>query len=250
MNNLQQPRLLALGDGAWTIEFGSSIDPVIHSRVLGFCTALQKSADITEKILEYLPSFRSVSVYYDPAKVDGIMLGSELLNLAHHSGNQLSEGRKLYIPVCFEDEFGPDLNEVAHLKNLEISEVIDLMTSCVFSVYMIGFLPGFPYLGGLPESLNIPRLANPRLTVPAGSIAIAAGMCAVYPWESPGGWRLLGQTPVPLFDVNHSDHPALIASGDQIHWRSINKARYAELKIECQRTNWDRDSILEIKDWS
>jgi KipI family sensor histidine kinase inhibitor len=250
MNNLQQPRLLALGDSAWTIEFGSSIDPVIHSRVLGFCKALQKSADITGKIQEYLPSFRSVSVYFDPAKVDGNMLGSELLNLAQNSGNQISEGRKLYIPVCFEDEFGPDLTEVAQLKNLEVGEVIDLMTSSVFSVYMIGFLPGFPYLGGLPDSLNIPRLANPRLKVPAGSIAIAAGMCAAYPWESPGGWRLLGQTPVPLFDSNHGDQPALVAAGDQIHWCPINKARYDELRIECQRADWDRDSISAIKDWS
>jgi len=115
---------------------------------------------------------------------------------------------------------------------------------------MIGFLPGFPYLGGLPEALNVPRLANPRTTVPAGSIAIAAGMCAVYPWESPGGWRLMGQTPVPLFDVNHSDHPALVAAGDQIQWCRINKARYNELKIECQQSNWNRDSVLAIKGWS
>ncbi|MCX7237275.1 MAG: 5-oxoprolinase subunit PxpB [Polynucleobacter sp.] len=250
MSEIQSPRLLALGDSAWTIEFGSSINPLIHSRVQGFCAALRNEAKLSNEILEYLPSFRSVTIYFDAEKVNASTLGSQLLALAQNSGNQISQGRKLCVPVCFENEFGPDLEEVAQLKNISKNEVIELMTSSIFSVYMIGFLPGFPYLGGLPEKLNVPRLATPRTLVPAGSIAIAAGMCAAYPWDSPGGWRLLGQTPIPLFNANNEHHPALIAPGDQIQWRPINKDQYSELKIECQRGNWERDSILVIQDWS
>jgi len=116
MSDLHSPRLLALGDSAWTIEFGSKIDPKVHSRVLGFCTALHEHSKISKNILEYLPSFRSVSVYFDSEKVDGNVLGSELLSLAKHSGSQVSEGRKLFIPVCFEDELGPDLKGSCSIK--------------------------------------------------------------------------------------------------------------------------------------
>jgi len=107
--------------------------------------------------------------------------------------------------------------------------VVQTLCQSAFRVYMIGFMPGFPYMGGLPASLHTPRLSSPRKCVPARSIAIAGEMCAVYPWQSPGGWNLLGQTPVDLF-VAQDNPPALLASGDFVHWQAVDRREYAEIE--------------------
>ena len=126
--------------------------------------------------------------------------------------------------------------------------VIALMTEATFQVYMIGFMPGYPYMGGLPAALEMPRLASPRKAVPARSLAVAGSMCAVYPWESPGGWRLLGRTPIPMFSAQEVDAPSLLASGDRVRWQSIDRAAYAEMENAVAAGAFDRKSLLVGKE--
>lgn len=248
------PRLLPLGDTAWTLEFGQTIDPALHARVLGLAEALSKARADAQlaapfsaqfaAIVDVVPTFRSLTVHYDPLATDGERLGHDLLNLAQSAGSASQVGRQWRIPVCFDNEYAPDLDELAQSKGLSRDAVIALMCEATFQVYMIGFMPGFPYMGGLPEVLEVPRLASPRKAVPARSLAVAGAMCAVYPWESPGGWRLLGRTPVPMFSASEADSPSLLASGDVVHWQAIDKLRYLEIEAQVESARFDRHSLL------
>jgi inhibitor of KinA len=248
------PCLLPLGDTAWTIEFGDTIDPALHARVLGLAGALEparKAAglgaaddDGFAAIVDVVPTFRSLTVHYQPLACDGERLGAALLRLAESSGTASREGRHWRIPVCFDADFAPDLADLAAAKGMSREAVIALLGDATFQVYMIGFMPGFPYMGGLPAQLEMPRLSSPRKAVPARSLAIAGTMCAVYPWESPGGWRLLGRTPVPMFSAGDSESPALLASGDRVRWQAIDRAAYLEIEAAADAGAFERSSLL------
>ncbi|MFB0934567.1 MAG: allophanate hydrolase subunit 1 [Propionivibrio sp.] len=248
-------RLLPLGDMAWTVEFGEVIDPVVHGRVLGLAGALEarraalRAGGVVEldspfaAIVDVVPTFRSLTVHFDPLKCDGERLGEELLGLARSAGSAGARGRRWALPVCFDADFAPDLEDLAQSKGLTREAVIDRMTRTEFQVYMIGFMPGFPYMGGLPAELQMPRLSSPRKAVPERTLAVAGEMCAVYPWESPGGWRLLGRTPMPLFSAA-DPQPALLASGDRVRWQSIDRATYLEMERAGQAGRLDRRQFL------
>lgn len=247
---LQQARLLSLGDAALTVEFGSVIEPSIHARVLGFAGALEQlvASGQLAGVVEWVPTFRSVTVYFDPDRVDGDALADKLQALARTSTSLTVAGARWRIPVCFDAGFAPDLDELAAAKGMTRERVVELMTQTVFSVYMLGFQPGFSYLGGLPEVLEMPRLASPRKRVPAGSVAVAQRMCAAYPWDSPGGWRLLGRTPVPLFDAGDAERPALLAPGDQVLWQAVDRDTYEALLASHMAGTFDRASLrIEAK---
>ena len=240
-------RLLALGDTAWTVEFGERIDPALHARVLGLADCLgqaRQSGDaLFAGIVDVVPTFRSLTVHYNPLACDGAVLGESLAHLAQSALAVQRPGRHWRLPVCFDAEFAPDLDDLAASKGLCREAVIDLMTHARFQVYIIGFMPGFPYMGGLPSALEMPRLASPRTAVPARSLAVAGALCAIYPWESPGGWRLLGRTPVPLFSADERDAPALLASGDCVVWQAIDRAVFREMEAAAQagalpRSQW------------
>ena len=241
------PRLLALGDCAWTIEFGDAIDPKLHARVLGFAAALEtaRAAQGSELdgIIDVVPTFRSLTVHFDPQRVDGERLGHSLLQVAAGAGAVGAQGRHWRIPVCFDDEFAPDLTSLAAAKGMTREAVVALMTEATFTVYMIGFMPGFPYMGGLPSVLEVPRLASPRKAVPARSLAVAGAMCAVYPWESPGGWHLLGRTPVPMFSASDVA-PSLLSSGDRVQWSAIDRATFLEMETAAAAGALDRATLL------
>ena len=246
-------QLLPLGDTAWTVEFGNRIDPELHARVLGLAGALEAARrDSASKelaaIVDVVPTFRSLTVHYNPLACDGERLGEALALMAESSGAATQEGRQWLIPVCFDDDFAPDLNDLCQAKGMTREAVISLMTEAVFQVYMIGFMPGFPYMGGLPKELEMPRLASPRKAVPARSLAVAGSMCSVYPWESPGGWRLLGRTPIPMFSAKQVDAPSLLASGDRVRWQSIDRACYAEIEKAIESGGFDRTSLLVGKE--
>ena len=245
---LERPRLLTLGDTAWTVEFGDRIDKVIHGRVLGLAGALEEARLADRRfsgIVDVVPTFRSLTVHYDPLCADGTLLGESLLKLADSSGSTCTEGRRWRIPVCFDADFSPDLDELAAAKAMKREEVIAQLTSAEFQVYLIGFMPGFPYMGGLPPALEMPRLASPRKAVPARSLAIAGAMCAVYPWESPGGWRLLGRTPVPFFSATEAASPSLLTSGDRVRWQAVERARFEEIEAAGLAGRLDRLEFLE-----
>lgn len=239
-------RLLSVGDAAWTVEFGADIDPAIHGRVLGFCSLLDTlSGDgRLDGVVEWVPAFRSVTVHFNPEQADAMALRDLLGEVATKSGILSAAGCRWHIPVCFDAECAPDLGDVAAAKGMAPEGVVELLAASVFSVYMLGFLPGFPYLGGVPEVLDMPRLASPRKVVPARSIAIAGRMCAAYPWESPGGWRLLGRTPIRLFDAANSRRPALLAPGDLVVWEPIDRTTYEELDRECAAGHFDLSSLM------
>ena len=243
------PRLLPLGDAAWTVEFGDSIDPALHGRVMGLAEQLRHARAVSDcpalaSIVDVVPTFRSLTVHYDPLHGSGEMLGRQLLELAEKAGQATTSGRRWQLPVCFDSDLAPDLDALAASKGLPREAIIERLTGTTFKVYMIGFMPGFPYMGGLPDELNTPRLATPRKAVPARSLAIAGEMCAVYPWESPGGWHLLGRTPISLFDAVDRDNPALLASGDEVRWLAVDRATYNAQEAALAKRSLKRDSFL------
>ena len=245
-------RLLPLGDTAWTVEFGDRIEPAVHGRVLGLFDALEKARADEQfaGIVDIVPTYRSLTVCYDPFVCNGERLGKALIELAQTTVAASVEGRLWSIPVCFNGDLAPDLDDLAQAKGLTRDAVIKLMTNTTFQVYMIGFMPGFPYMGGLPTELEMPRLSSPRQSVPARSLAIAGTMCAVYPWESPGGWRLIGRTPIPFFSAANETSPSLLTSGDRVRWRAIERAAFTELETAALAGQISRDSLLARDDRS
>jgi KipI family sensor histidine kinase inhibitor len=246
---MEEPRLLPFGDAAWTVEFGARIDPLLHGRVLGLLEAVERvrreapGKEPFSGIVDLMPTFRSLTVCYDPRACDGERLGEALFSLASTTGVVRREGRHWRLPVCFDADLAPDLDDVAEAKGLAREAVIELLLGTTFQVYMIAFMPGFPYMGGLPEALEMPRLKSPRKAVPARSLAVAGSMCAIYPWESPGGWRLIGRTPIPLFSVR-DEAPSLLASGDRVDWRAIGRDEFTELETAAQAGCLARESLL------
>jgi KipI family sensor histidine kinase inhibitor len=227
------PRLSPLGDTAWIVEFGSVIDEPTHERVMGLAQALAeaKARGQWSDVVEWVPAFTTLTVHFTTAgESDAAQAAAgALLELARGAAPQSRPGRRWRLPVCFDAEFAPDLDELAQAQGLSPRQVIELMTRTTFRVYMLGFQPGFAYLGGLPAALERPRRATPRTAVPERSVAVAGRMCAVYPWRSPGGWHLLGRTPLALFNAASSD-PAWLHPGDEVRWVAIERARHDELE--------------------
>lgn len=249
--DLLAPRLLALGDAAWTVEFGREISAAVNARVMDLAerlALLRHDDPLFATVSDLVPTFRSLTLHFDPLATDAEALGQRLLSLARERGAQMREGRRWRLPVCFEDDFAPDLPRLAQAKGLTETEVLAKLLDAQFRVYMIGFLPGFPYMGGLPPELAMPRLASPRQRVPANSLAVAGEMCAVYPWESPGGWNLLGRTPVQLFDLKQAGQPAMLAAGDRVRWYPVSRDEYERLQQQIQGGALPSESFLQAED--
>jgi len=221
------PRILALGDGALTLEFGDRIDPALNAQVMAARDAL--AALKLDGISDVVPTYRSLTVHFDPLRLDREVLTAHLLETTQASAQKSALATRWLIPVVFGGEYGPDLAEVARATGRSEANVIEALCASELRVFLIGFLPGFPYLGELPEWLRLPRLATPRAAVPANSLAIADAQAAVYPWASPGGWHLLGRTPVRLFDVADVARPALLAPGDTVRFTPIGRDEFARL---------------------
>lgn len=217
-------RILDAGDAALTIEFGSIIDPALLAEVNALDAAVlrRKQAGKLPGVIETMPTFRSLTVFFDPLVTDrdAVLATLQPLIAAAEHGST-TDGRHWRLPVCYEGEAAPDLAEVAGAIGIGEDEVVALHSGAEYLVYMIGFLPGFPFMGDLPAPLRLPRRAQPRVRVPAGSVAIATGLTAIYPWESPGGWHLLGRCPVPLFDARRTS-PSLLAAGDRVRFVPVS----------------------------
>lgn len=240
-------RLLPLGDSAWTVEFGTRINTELNGQVMALANrvALARTDNpLFATVTDVVPTFRSLTVHFSPLTTDADALATELLALAHNTQHHSVEGKHWRLPACFDPGFALDLPTWALAKQMPQSQLIERLLATRFRVYMIGFLPGFPYMGGLPPELAMPRLSSPRQRVPANSIAIAGEMCAVYPWESPGGWNLIGKTPVPLFDLRQVEQPAMLAAGDLVSWYAIDKAEYEHLFAQCSQGERPRETFL------
>lgn len=220
-------RFLSAGDRALVVEFGERVDRGLSERVLGLDAAIR--ARPPAGIVETVPTFRSLTVYYDPLLTSRAELQLSIGALLEIADSRRSGARLWQVPVCYEGEFAPDLAEVARLTGLTPGEIVALHSGTRFHVYMLGFLPGFPYMGDLPAQLSLPRRADPRLRVPAGSISIATSLTAIYPYESPGGWHLIGATPIRMFDPERPK-PALFAPGDAVNFQPIDAAVFASIR--------------------
>ncbi|XXM74357.1 5-oxoprolinase subunit PxpB [Lysinibacillus sphaericus] len=228
--------LRPLGDSALVIQLGYAIEAGTHEKVKLVTSLLEKSPQ--KWLVDIIPAFTSVTIYYDPMLVlqerngqlpyEGVCsILAELLK-GEQAGTSAS-GRVVEIPVCYGGEYGPDLEEVAAHHGITAEEVITKHANGDYLVYMIGFAPGFPYVGGLDPELSTPRKKSPRMKIPAGSVGIAGDQTGVYPIETPGGWQLIGRTPLSLFQPDE-ETPSLLQAGDRIKFFSISVDEFKEME--------------------
>jgi inhibitor of KinA len=223
-------RFLACGDSALVVEFGDRVDQRLSGLVVALAHRLSDAA--IPGVVEMVPTFRSLMVHYDPVELPQAELKRRLTPLLEGLEATGGIGRRWRIPACYHESLGVDLIEVAQRMNLSPTEVIARHSSTSFHVYMMGFLPGLPYLGGLPPEFGLPRRENPRIKVPKGSVAVAMAMTVIYPLESPGGWHILARTPVPLWDMGAAP-PALLDAGDKVMFEPIPLSRYEAMLAEA-----------------
>lgn len=232
-------RIHAMGDRAMIIELGDRVDPQINQTVRAVADALLAAP--LEGVIDVVPAFTTVTIHYRPEDVETAggdelphrTVSRWLESVLKRGVTAESEGARIVeVPVCYGGDFGPDLNDVAEKCKLTPTQVIELHAASPHLVYMLGFAPGFPYLGGLDERLAMPRRATPRTRVPAGTVAIAREQTAIYSIETPGGWNLLGRTPVTLF-TPRSDPPCLLRPGDRVRFVPIPLERYNTLLAQA-----------------
>ncbi len=228
-----KPCILPLGDIGLLVKFGDSIDPAVNDRVMSFARAVERAR--LPGVVEVVPTYRSAAVYIDPVETDLASLREALSVLAGDLPTEAAgRQRTVTIPVLYGGEMGPDLPALAERAGLSVEQVIALHTAVEYRVYMLGFSPGFPYLGPVPEAIAAPRLPKPRIRVPAGSVGIAGRQTGIYPQDSPGGWRVIGRTPLTLYNPTWPD-PFLVEPGDQVRFVSIDQREFERLKEESRR---------------
>lgn len=215
-------------DQSLLIYFGRQIAPDAHQRVRKLLRLLEQKPIAGVRNLN--PAYCSILVSFDALQLNHADL-EEILRASIHrlDALRIPKGRELKIPTCYGGEFGPDLNEVASLHGITPAQAIELHASATYVVYFLGFVPGFAYLGELPEALATPRLDSPRRNTPPGSVGIAGTQTGVYPFSTPGGWRLIGRTPIAMF---RPDRKAMsfLAIGDRVRFTPISAARFAALE--------------------
>jgi inhibitor of KinA len=215
-----------MGDRGLLLEFGDEINREINEKVRRIALAIQ--AEAMEGILETVPTYRSLLIIYNPVILTMEELKERLKGIEEGlQQTPLPEPKLTRIPVVYGGIYGPDLEEVAKYLQISPEEVIRLHCSKPYLIYMIGFMPGYPYMGELPQGLAVPRLKTPRLIVPKGSVAIAQRQTGIYSMESPGGWQLLGRTPVEMFDPEKNP-PALLQMGDFAQFYQISEKEFRE----------------------
>ena len=239
-------RILDLGDTALTVEFGHRIDPALLAKVAALDHACQQAMvdGRLPGVIETVPTFRSLTLTLDPLTTRRQTLRTAIETLLNEANaTEKRYGGLWHLPVCYEGDCGPDLDHVARETGLRRDEIIAQHSDREYLVYMLGFLPGFPFMGDLAPELQLPRRSQPRTRVPRGSVAIANALTAIYPWESPGGWHLLGNCPLPLFD-RHVDPPALLAPGDRVRFIPVSQAEHDNI---CEAVD---NGTLDVRTWS
>lgn len=244
--SMDNVRFYPSGDGAVTMEFSRVIDPKINQRIL------QLDRDLEDRpipgIRETIPTYGSILVLYDNRQMDYETLCRNLeLRWTEVSKGDSGRIRLWKIPCCYSRYFGPDLDWVCRSHDLTREEVIRMHSGVDYPIYMLGFLPGFVYLGGMNPELETPRLSVPRLRIPAGSVGIGGVQTGVYPLDSPGGWQLIGRTPLNLYDPNREE-PVLCRAGDRIRFVPISSCDYYDIRQDMLhgRNVWE-SSVIETE---
>ena len=220
--------IFPLGDSALTIDFGNKIDDNINYKVLQLFAQLQHFSPL---ITDVVPAYSSLTIYYDVAalhtheKTAFETVRDMVTPFLEKEQNLTQKRRQLTIPVCYAKTFAPDIDELAAQKNISVEELIGLHTARTYRVYMIGFLPGFAYMGKVDEKLATPRRQKPRTNVPAGAVGIAGEQTGIYPLLSPGGWNIIGRTPLRLFAADSSE-PVFFQPGDEVRFYSITEDEF------------------------
>ena len=217
----ETPVFRPMGDRSLLVELGEKISPDVNRRVQELLLDLQYAR--LPGVREFAPGYRSLLVVFDPLSLSPSELKARIMDVAARPGSAgLPQAKLLTVPVFYGGEYGPDLEWVADHLGLSTDEVIHLHTETMYRVYMIGFTPGYPYMGELPAALAVPRRSTPRTRVPKGSVAIAQRQTGIYSVESPGGWQIIGWTPIELFDPTRQ-LPSLLEMGDRVKFEAVRK---------------------------
>ena len=220
------PRVLPAGDSAWLIQLPERIDPAVNNRAIQIARAVETSGlPVTDVVVGY----RSVMVYIDPLaeQASGIERRLETIAAADAVESE-SAGPLIDVPVCYDGTCGPDLGDVASFGNCDVDEVIARHLALEYRVFVVGFVPGFAYMATVDPRIAAPRRATPRLRVPAGSVAVAAGQTGIYPAETPGGWSLIGRCPIKPYDPERAQ-PFLFHPGDRVRFHRIGETEFRQL---------------------
>jgi inhibitor of KinA len=222
-------RIVPTGDTAVTIYFKQEITEEVHRQVQSVVQLLKMKR--IKGVTEWVPAYASITIYYDPlstAYKELLLILEELIQNSEDLECR-TESRLIEIPTLYGDEWGVDLEFVAQYNQMSIDQVVKIHSAGLYRVYMLGFAPGFPYLGGMSERISAPRLENPRMQIPAGSVGIAGNQTGIYPLASPAGWRIIGRTPIKLFNPERKENPILLQAGDLIRFVPITREKFAEL---------------------
>lgn len=224
----EKTKYLMAGDKALTMEFGNSISKEVNNKIRSITVAIETRN--IKGIVELVPTYRSLMIHYNPLKISYDELINALKQLEIQLETiELPAAQVVEIPTLYGGEYGPDIENVANHNQLKLEDVINIHTSNEYLIYMLGFTPGFPYLGGMDSKIATPRLESPRTKINAGSVGIAGGQTGIYPIDSPGGWQIIGRTPIPLFD-SQREIPILLKAGNYIIFRSIGENEYKEIE--------------------
>jgi inhibitor of KinA len=226
-------RIVPAGDSALIVEFADRIDAAVNAQAVALAESVRAAA--LSGVRDVVPTFCSVAVYFDPLRTDVDALADRLdREAAREAPEPVSAASPIRIPVCYGGAFGPDLAEVARFAGMTEADIIELHSAPVYRVFMLGFVQGFAYLGTVHPRIAAPRRATPRVRVPAGSVGIAGLQTGIYPSESPGGWQLVGRTPVKPFDLGRLQ-PFLLKPGDAVRFHRIEPEDY---ETEGQPDGW------------
>ncbi|MEB6548439.1 5-oxoprolinase subunit PxpB [Heyndrickxia sporothermodurans] len=225
-------RYKAAGDSAILMELDAGIDEKTNKRIIHLSKLIEDKAE--EGFGEVIIGYRSILVQYNPLRLS-YQQAVELLKYleTNNDSNKYEKRRHIEIPVLYGGEHGPDLESVATYNNLSPKEVISIHSAASYLVYFMGFTPGFPFMGGMSKRIATPRLENPRISIPSGSVGIANNQTGIYPVESPGGWRLIGQTPIRLYDWQ-ANQPFLLHAGDKVTFKEIQIDEFNEIKEQVE----------------
>ena len=223
---MSEVRYLVSGDSSVCVEFGNEISPDINRKIRAFKIAVEKSG--IPGIVETVPTYRSLLVHYKPEVIGYKAITEKFKSLMGTLDNiEIPPPTVIEIPVLYGGEMGPDIENVASHNGKTVEEVIKIHTSQEYLIYMIGFVAGFPYLGGMSKEIATPRLKEPRVKIDGGSVGIAGEQTGIYPLDSPGGWQLIGPTPFKLYDAER-EKPVLLEAGQYIKFRSISQKEFDE----------------------
>lgn len=229
---MEDIKIIQSSENSLLIQFEDIIDAKINKKIRILCDYFENNK--IYGVLEYIPYYTAITIIYDPFKFkvcEGFNTLKKELNsiIANIDFSRSYKENIVEIPVCYGGDFGPDIKDVAKYNDLSVEEVIRIHTSRKYIVYMIGFAPGFPYLGGMDKRISAPRKVAPRLKIPKGSVGIAGMQTGVYPIETPGGWQIIGNTPINLFDINKSEK-TLLKCGDVVKFKEISIDEYNGIK--------------------